>query len=210
MKAYIVTGRFNPPTIGHESYFKNIISEAKKEGAKVFGFTSTAEDDFFNPLCYQDKIKLLQSFFPEINWINTNKDSAKRKLQTLIKDGYDDFYLCLGTSYQDKKNIINCVLVIAKLFFPIKNASVKFIDSKSSFRATTIREYAQALNKLEFIKCLPTSGTASDKEYIYNIVRGFYLQNPRNEKPHGIRKKIKIFINLLKDIIFSKKEHYKK
>ena len=60
---YLVFGRFNPPTTGHEKLLDKLAKTAR--GSNYFIFTSHSTDSKKNPLDYSTKIKFMRKMFPK-------------------------------------------------------------------------------------------------------------------------------------------------
>jgi len=72
-RAYIMFGRFNPPTIGHGAIFKKLSDDAKEDGADAFVFVGTAQNSDKNPLTVDQKLYYLEKLYGNlgIHFINT-------------------------------------------------------------------------------------------------------------------------------------------
>ena len=56
---FLIFGRFQPPTIGHELLFKNALSRARREQSDTAVFVSHTQDRK-NPLSYEDKVSVIR------------------------------------------------------------------------------------------------------------------------------------------------------
>lgn len=99
MQAVIVIGRFNPPTIGHESIFKTAIQTAKKTNSVPIIFVSSSVDNKSNPLPIEEKISFLKSFFPGIDF--RPMTSAYDAIKNLSNEGYDSIILLTGNDRKE-------------------------------------------------------------------------------------------------------------
>lgn len=68
-KAIFVFGRMNPPTAGHELLINHAHEIAEKENRELFVFISRSQDNKKNPLTHEQKLSILDSVFPEINFV---------------------------------------------------------------------------------------------------------------------------------------------
>ena len=64
-KLVFAYGRFNPPTIGHDKLMREVISQARKNGANHIVYASASTDKRKNPLDQNTKIKFMKKMFPK-------------------------------------------------------------------------------------------------------------------------------------------------
>jgi len=64
-KLVFAYGRFNPPTIGHDKLMREVISQARKNGANHIVYASASTDKRKNPLDQKTKIKFMKKMFPQ-------------------------------------------------------------------------------------------------------------------------------------------------
>ena len=64
-KLVFAYGRFNPPTIGHDKLMKEVITQARKNGANHIVYASASTDKRKNPLDQKTKIKFMKKMFPQ-------------------------------------------------------------------------------------------------------------------------------------------------
>ena len=64
-KLVFAFGRFNPPTIGHAKLMKEVIIQARKNGANHIVYASASTDKRSNPLDQKTKVKFLKKMFRE-------------------------------------------------------------------------------------------------------------------------------------------------
>jgi nicotinic acid mononucleotide adenylyltransferase len=64
-KLVFAYGRFNPPTIGHDKLMREVISQARKNGANHIVYASASTDKRKNPLDQATKIKFMKKMFPQ-------------------------------------------------------------------------------------------------------------------------------------------------
>lgn len=64
-KLVFAFGRFNPPTIGHDKLMREVISQARKNGANHIVYASASTDKRKNPLDQNTKIKFMKKMFPK-------------------------------------------------------------------------------------------------------------------------------------------------
>jgi nicotinic acid mononucleotide adenylyltransferase len=64
-KLVFAFGRFNPPTIGHAKLMKEVIIQARKNGANHIVYASASTDKRSNPLDQKTKVKFMKKMFRE-------------------------------------------------------------------------------------------------------------------------------------------------
>jgi hypothetical protein len=95
----ITFGRFNPPTIGHETLIKRVAREAKSSGGEYRIYPSRSEDPKKNPLDAGTKVKYMRQAYPDhANAIVDNPDMRTifDVLTTLDSDGYSTVNIVVG------------------------------------------------------------------------------------------------------------------
>ncbi|AGH56203.1 hypothetical protein CPRG_00119 [Synechococcus phage Syn30] len=95
----ITFGRFNPPTIGHETLIKRVAREAKSSGGEYRIYPSRSEDPKKNPLDAGTKIKYMRMAYPDhANAIVDNADMRTifDVLSALDADGYSSVNIVVG------------------------------------------------------------------------------------------------------------------
>jgi len=91
-------GRYNPPTLGHESVFQTVINTAKSKGADHIIFISSTQKPKTDPLSFQYKLEYLRKTYPGVNF---NGDDTVRTivqlLQELMNRGYKNIIMVAGS-----------------------------------------------------------------------------------------------------------------
>jgi len=64
-KLVFAYGRFNPPTIGHAKLMREVMTQARKNGANNAVYASASTDKRKNPLDQKTKIKFMKKMFPQ-------------------------------------------------------------------------------------------------------------------------------------------------
>ena len=64
-KLVFAYGRFNPPTIGHAKLMREVMTQARKNGANNAVYASASNDKRKNPLDQKTKIKFMKKMFPQ-------------------------------------------------------------------------------------------------------------------------------------------------
>ena len=91
------SGRFNPPTIGHQKMLGKIIDIAEEQGADSFVFVSHTQDKKKNPLYHDEKIKYMKQMFPEMQKISLPDKVVKTPIDAaLYLNKYDRIVMVVG------------------------------------------------------------------------------------------------------------------
>ena len=64
---YSLSGRFNPPTIGHAKLMSKVITEARSNRANHVVYASASTDSRKNPLDVNTKVRFMKKMFPRNN-----------------------------------------------------------------------------------------------------------------------------------------------
>ena len=88
-KLVFAYGRFNPPTIGHDKLMREVISQARKNGANHIVYASASTDKRKNPLDQKTKIKFMKKMFPQNKIIGAG--GTQRTFMEVLKF-YDKMY----------------------------------------------------------------------------------------------------------------------
>ena len=92
---YLIFGRFNPPTIGHEALFHTAVSHAQQRGGKVVVFASHTEDRK-NPIPYADKVAVIKKSVPAVMIGPASVRTPAEALTWAFQQGYRDITLLVG------------------------------------------------------------------------------------------------------------------
>jgi hypothetical protein len=88
-KLVFAYGRFNPPTIGHDKLMREVISQARKNGANHIVYASASTDKRKNPLDQATKIKFMKKMFPQNKIVGAG--GTQRTFMEVLKF-YDKMY----------------------------------------------------------------------------------------------------------------------
>jgi len=99
MQAVVVIGRFNPPTVGHETVFTKAIQIARKTNSRLVIFVSSSHDSKSNPIPVEEKITFLKTFFPGIDF--RPMTNAYDAIKGLSNEGFDSVILLTGSDRRD-------------------------------------------------------------------------------------------------------------
>ena len=92
----ITFGRFNPPTIGHETLIKRVAREAK--GGEYRIYPSQSQDPKKNPLGFQEKVKYMKMAYPDHADAIQQGDARTifDVLTSLNDEGYSEVKIIVG------------------------------------------------------------------------------------------------------------------
>ena len=92
----ITFGRFNPPTIGHETLIKRVAREAK--GGEYRIYPSQSQDPKKNPLGFAEKVKYMKQAYPEHSDAIQSGDARTifDVLTSLNDEGYSEVKIVVG------------------------------------------------------------------------------------------------------------------
>ena len=190
-------GRFNPPHVGHEINFKQIVDLSKKYKADYRLYTTQSEDAKKNPLPYEDKVRFLRKMFPKYARniiLDKNIKTIIQMAEQVYKDGYTRLVLGVGPDqYKTFKDLLTKYnREDGPYYFP---DGVKIIDTgkgKRIWSATKSRQAAQDNDLKTFAKGLPKGFKEIEK--LFNAVRtgmglkeSVYFRKHIDVKPDKIR-----------------------
>lgn len=92
---FLIFGRFQPPTIGHELLFKTALARGRKEHADVAVFVSQTEDRK-NPLPYRDKVAVIKRSVPGLIMGPPSARTPAEALTWALNKGYKTITLMVG------------------------------------------------------------------------------------------------------------------
>ena len=92
----ITFGRFNPPTIGHETLIKRVAREAKDGEYRIY--PSQSQDPKKNPLGFAEKVKYMKMAYPDYADAIQQTDARTifDVLTTLNDEGYSEVKIVVG------------------------------------------------------------------------------------------------------------------
>ena len=92
---FLIFGRFQPPTIGHELLFKNALSRARREQSDTAVFVSHTQDRK-NPLSYEDKVSVIRKSVPGLIIGPASVRTPAEALTWALDHGYRTITLLVG------------------------------------------------------------------------------------------------------------------
>lgn len=92
---FLIFGRFQPPTIGHELLFKTALARGRKERADVAVFVSQTEDRK-NPFPYRDKVAVIKRSVPGLIMGPPSARTPAEALTWALNSGYTHITMMVG------------------------------------------------------------------------------------------------------------------
>ena len=175
----ITFGRFNPPTVGHETLINKVAREAKASGGEYRIYPSRTQDPKKNPLDPSTKIKFMKQAYPEhANAIQSSEDMKTifDVLTAIDSEGYSSVNLVVGGDRVSEFNSLaskyNGDLYT---FDEIKVSSAGDRDPDGEgvegMSASKMRKAAMEGDQDSFNKGIPAAMSKKDKEAMYLTLR---------------------------------------
>lgn len=163
---FLIFGRFQPPTIGHERLFTNAVARARREQADTAVFVSHTQDRK-NPLSYDDKVSVIRRSVPGLivgptsvrtpaEALTWALDHGYRRITMLVGDDREAGFEKMAGSWQRTEDPKQRAVVRVEAL-PRTGA----MDA-SKVSGTVARQYAQKGDLANFKKIL-ISGAQSDR-----------------------------------------------
>lgn len=179
MKAGVIFGRFNPPTIGHSMMINKALKLKSKYGYnKLFVFLSKSKGDKKNPLDVNFKKEILETIYRNNN--NVIFIACKQGLATIIDavkylntKNYDNMILFCG---QDRQKEFGTLLGkynhkefdYDEIFVVSMGNRDPDANDMTGMSASKLRNYALQNNKTEFFKGLDSRLSDKLKQEIFD------------------------------------------
>ena len=193
---YLVFGRFNPPTTGHEKLLDKLAKTAK--GKDYFVFTSQSSDAKKNPLDYQTKVKFMRKMFPKHARNIIMDSSIKVVLDAVMhiqKKGYKNLVMVVGSDrVQQFNDLLKKYNGVDSKHGKYEFDTIKVVsagardpdsDDVSGMSASKQRENAKNNDFRKFSMGLPKGVTDSLAKDLFNAVRkGMKLNENRSFAQH--------------------------
>jgi len=175
----ITFGRFNPPTIGHESLIAKVAREAKASGGEYRIYPSRSQDPKKNPLDPGTKIKFMKQAYPEhANAIQSSEDMRTifDVLTAIDSEGYSSVNLVVGGDRVSEFNSL-ATKYNGKLYnfedIKVTSAGDRDPDAEGvgGMSASKLRKAAAEDDFSAFEKGIPKVLSKKDKEALYLTLR---------------------------------------
>lgn len=167
-----ITGRFNPPTKGHEKLLLAAKNLARTTGADYRFYVTRTHDGKKNPLTVDQKLEFLKAFFPNSEFHScVNAFTACREM---AEQGYERAVLVVGEDRDG--DLIAGLRKYIDHQDPEKSLGLKEIDTyvverdESDFSATKARQAAVDGDLASFANMVP-SAPRKVIEAMYQAVR---------------------------------------
>lgn len=162
---FLIFGRFQPPTIGHELLFKNALSRARREQSDTAVFVSHTQDRK-NPLSYEDKVSVIRKSVPGLIIGPASVRTPAEALTWALDKGYRTITLLVG---EDRETGFEKMAGSWQKAEDPKQRAVVRVEAlprtgamdASKVSGTTARRYAQQGNLAQLKKIL-ISGAQQD------------------------------------------------
>jgi hypothetical protein len=172
-KVVFAIGRFQPPTIGHETLISTVVKSARALNAQVRVFTTRTQDSAKNPLDIKQKLTFLKLAFPGIPFAEAfNAYEAAKDF-----NGFDEVIMIAGSDRAPQyQKMIARGFELNELTFG--DFSVKTIERDpdsdndiSAASATLAREFAREDRLEDFLKIAPSRLNIEQKIELFNLVK---------------------------------------
>lgn len=193
---YVVWGRMNPPTAGHEKLLDFLKSKAGNNPFRIY--LTQSEDSKKNPIPYDQKIKFARKGFPQY----ARQIIMDKKLKTIFdamvsfyNEGFKRIVIIAGADrvreyditlnkYNGKKarhGFYNFERIM------VMNAGKRDPESKGveGVSGTKLRGYAESGDFTKFAQYMPKKLSNAEAKQVYNTVRkGLGLKEQKEFKNH--------------------------
>ena len=98
-RAFLVYGRFNPPTLGHKAMINKMINFARAAGGVPYIVTTHTRRFANNPLAQNNKMTLLRQMYPGIEVLGTSKENpTPHSIVKLLEKKHNNFTFVVGSN----------------------------------------------------------------------------------------------------------------
>lgn len=94
-RAFLIFGRFQPPTVGHELLFQTALHRAQQQQADAVLFLSQTVDNK-NPIPYAEKARVIKKSVPGLIIGDTSARTPAEALSWAFDKGYRDITMLVG------------------------------------------------------------------------------------------------------------------
>ena len=160
----IAWGRFNPPSVGHETVFNEAARLANHMDYDLEIYSSQTSDDKKNPLLYEDKLKYLIELFPRYKnyFVEDTLDQYKNIADIIpaLDERYRNLIVIAGQDRVDEfQKMIDERLEQTFDSVEVWSAGERDPDSKTTtgVSSSKMREFALSNDFASFVEALPNS-----------------------------------------------------
>lgn len=173
MKATIVIGRFNPPTIGHEKLLMKAKDVADSTNSTLMIFPTQSFDNDKNPLSFSDKLEFMKLSFPSVaeNIIDSETMGIKHVygvVDLLNEEGYTSVNLIVGGDRTEDFVTVQKYLDGELNIISAGNRTED--DEVSAMSASKMREFVRTGNIDGFITGTTNSLNNNDAKTMFNLI----------------------------------------
>ena len=193
---YLVFGRFNPPTTGHEKLLDKLAGTAR--GKDYFIFASQSSDPKKNPLDYQTKVKFMRKMFPKHArniMMNKNVKNVLMAAVHMSQKGYKNLVMVVGSDrIKEFDSLLKKYNGIDARHGKYEFDTIKVVsagdrdpdsDDVSGMSASKQRENAKNNDFRKFSMGLPKGANDSLAKDLFNAVRkGMNLNENKSFAQH--------------------------
>ena len=192
-KLVFAFGRFNPPTTGHAKLMREVIIQARKNGANHIVYASASTDKRSNPLDQKTKVKFMKKMFRENNIKAAG--GTQRTFMEILKfynKMYGEVIMVAGSDrireFQALADKYNGTKEYEYKSVRVVSSGERDPDAEgvAGMSASKMREMAKN-NDFRSFKAGVTSLSERDKKKLFNAVK----------KGMGIREGVESFTNFL-------------
>lgn len=162
-------GRFQPCTHAHTDMFNWIKEKSKENGSDFVVCISNSFDNIKNPFLWEERLSLMQSAMPLINFSKNKENRLDNIIKSLSDAGYEDFYMVVGNDrikcfdwvdkYKTKLNV--------KTFRVVEYGSRTICDVSS----TRARAAAIANDYALFRKTISYAFNEAQTEFMFRTIK---------------------------------------
>ena len=193
---YVVWGRMNPPTAGHEKLLDFLKSKAGNNPFRIY--LTQSEDQKKNPIPFVQKVKFARKGFPQY----ARQIMMDKKLKTIFdamtsfyNEGFKRVVIVAGSDrvreYEVTLNKYNGQKARHGFYnferITVLNAGKRDPESKGveGVSGTKLRGYAEAGDFTKFAQYMPKKLSNAEAKQVYNAVRkGIGLKEQKEFKNH--------------------------
>ena len=173
-------GRMNPPTSGHQLLIDKLVSVAKKHDATPIVFLSRSVDKKKNPLPFDEKLRMVRKFFPEVTFVDDPSIKSPINAFTWIaNNGFKEVYFLAGSDrlegYKDMVERNKTRFEVVELI----SAGERDPDADDAvgMSASKMRGFVKVGDYAAFRKGMPKKASEKDTQELYKL-----LQDVLNEE----------------------------
>lgn len=146
--AFVVYGRFQPPTKGHKLLIDNLIEVATQYNAQPLVFVSPTTDMDRNPLTWEEKTMFLTKLIPGITIVDDKVSNPWKVIDYLVAQKYTN--VCILSGSDQNKEYMRWVTYAQKHFSAVACLSVGDRMKMTGIESMSGTKARQSKNLKEF------------------------------------------------------------